>query len=132
VDFKILVVDDDALLCEALLRMIRAEGYEAHCAHTALEAADLVTKHKFHLAIIDWELRGGVMSGVQLGQRFRSQGMATFMWSGYSVAYIRSQWRDPLEGFLQFFQKPITTEDEKHNFFDKIRRVEKSFEGTEP
>jgi DNA-binding NtrC family response regulator len=126
---RILVVDDDVRVCETIRKMFERNGYEAKCAHTSLEAADMVSRESFALAVIDWDL-SGTISGVELGRSLRRMGMGTFMISGYSKAAIRGAWRDPLEGFLQFYEKgdPNFTRD----LLIGADRVRRSIEDTQP
>lgn len=124
---KILVVDDDPAQTAALRRWLEIAGYDVEVAHTAIDAADHVAKNGFQLAIIDWSLPGS-MSGLELGRAVRRRGLGTFLISGYSREYIRAQWRDPLEGFLQFFDKPVGKEE----LLDSVARVKRSIEDTQP
>ena len=126
---NIVVVDDDPLFCEIISRVFREEGYAVFVARTAMEAADLVTRHSVKLAIIDWKL-GGSMNGVQLGRALRRQGIATFLVSGYSKDDVRDHWRDPLEGFLGFYQKGDI--NLLATLLRDVERVERSFEDTDP
>jgi CheY-like chemotaxis protein len=125
--FSILVVDDEAATCDALRRVFEAHGYEVHIAHTALEAADVVTRHHVKLALIDWALPG-TMSGDRLGRMLRKQGIAIFLMSGFTKQHIRQEWRDPLEGTLGFYSKPL----DMNEILRDVARVAKTYEDTEP
>jgi DNA-binding response OmpR family regulator len=125
--FNILIVDDDRAICAMLKRLLEHAGYTTQCAHNSAEVGELVAANKFHLAIIDWN-RGGGLSGIQVGRELRRQGMATFLLSGYTKEDVRAEWRDPLEGFVQFLEKPIN----KTDLLDKVARIKASMEDTEP
>lgn len=123
----VLVVDDDPVQTRTIRRNLELDGHVVFEAHTGLQAADLVLKHEIKIAIIDWMLPGS-LNGIQLGRMMRRRGMATFLMSGHTVAEIREEWKDPLEGFLQFFAKPL----EITRLRREVLRVEKSLEDTEP
>ena len=52
----LLVVDDDRELCSGLWDVLREEGYRAHLAHDASEAAEHLTSHEFQVVLIDLKL----------------------------------------------------------------------------
>ncbi len=60
----ILIVDDDAKLCELLTLYLGANGFRVSTALTATEARELINKTKFRMAILDINLNGE--SGVDL------------------------------------------------------------------
>lgn len=125
---KVLVVDDDPATTRAIAKFLRQNEFDVEEAHNALDAADHVIHNEFQVALIDWDLRGGSMSGLELGRAVRRQGVGTFLMSGHTLAEMRANWTDPLEGFLQFFPKPIDWDD----LLAKLEAVRRSFEGTKP
>lgn len=66
---RILVVDDEPTLCEALRFNLEAEGYEAHVAHSAEEALTLDLS-AYDLVLLD--IMMGDISGIQLARIMRS------------------------------------------------------------
>jgi len=50
---KILVVDDDILVLEALQELLTSSGYEVRCATRGQEALQLLDKERFDLLILD-------------------------------------------------------------------------------
>ncbi len=62
---KILIVDDEETLCEALSFNLEAEGYETTVAHSAEQALDLPLE-SYSLILLDIMMDG--MSGVQLAR----------------------------------------------------------------
>ena len=61
---KILVVDDEINIREALATILAAEGYEVHTAASAEEAMAKLGEHFFHVVISDMRMDGG--SGMDL------------------------------------------------------------------
>jgi DNA-binding NtrC family response regulator len=54
----VLVVDDDAELCENLWEILRGRGYRVHLAHNAQLAGEALRKHEFHVIMLDMKLPG--------------------------------------------------------------------------
>ena len=66
---RILVVDDEADICEILQYNLETEGYEVVTAYSAEEALDLPL-HTFELILLDVMM--GEMSGFQMARRLKS------------------------------------------------------------
>jgi DNA-binding response OmpR family regulator len=69
---KVLIVEDDRLVGDALARTLRAAGYEPHRCTSAEEAIAVVTTARFALAIVDIGLPGE--SGLDFTHRMREAG----------------------------------------------------------
>ncbi|MGE4073174.1 MAG: ATP-binding protein [Lysobacterales bacterium] len=67
----VLVVDDDPVARELLLRELGALGARVHLAADALSALIVAQQQALSLALIDWDLPG--MSGVELAQTLQLQ-----------------------------------------------------------
>ena len=50
---KVLIVDDEENVCNALRRSLRKEGYELHFGHEPAEGLELLKVHKFDMVISD-------------------------------------------------------------------------------
>jgi DNA-binding response OmpR family regulator len=50
---RILVVDDDVLVLEALKELLTSSGYEVRVATRGQEALEILDKERFHLLILD-------------------------------------------------------------------------------
>jgi two-component system phosphate regulon response regulator PhoB len=66
---RILVIEDDAAICELLRYNLDAEGYRATVATTGEEAEILISEDQFDLVVLDWMLPG--LSGIELCRRMR-------------------------------------------------------------
>lgn len=64
VDYKILAVDDDSAALEAVVDLLRGEGYDVHAASSGEEAVELLHRETYHLVVTDLVMPG--MSGVEL------------------------------------------------------------------
>ena len=73
-EYKILIVDDDASICEILSYNLINDGYETVIANSAEEAAKKLNS-SFSLILLDVMMGG--LSGYQFAQSLRSQGIQT-------------------------------------------------------
>ena len=71
---KLLVIEDDAFLCDGLLELLTREGYEACCVSTAAEASKMLKNTVFDLVILDAMLPDG--DGFMLCTQWRQQGLS--------------------------------------------------------
>lgn len=53
---RILVVDDEALVCDSIRRMLVVDGHEVETAASGEAGLALFGKHRFDLVIVDYEL----------------------------------------------------------------------------
>jgi DNA-binding NtrC family response regulator len=68
---KILVVDDDEMLCRFACDILRTEGYRAVPAVNAADALEAFDREEFDLLVTSSHMPG--MSGVELAQAVRSK-----------------------------------------------------------
>lgn len=64
VDYKILAVDDDSAALEAVVDLLRGEGYDVHAASSGEEAEELLHRETYHLIVTDLVMPG--MGGLEL------------------------------------------------------------------
>ena len=50
---RLLIVDDEEVLCESLKRVFSKEGYEADCAYSSEDALKLMYQKPYHIIISD-------------------------------------------------------------------------------
>src|SRR5918992_339844 len=72
---RILVVDDEHSIVDAVATALRYEGYEVDEASTGREALDLVARHEPDLVVLDWMLPD--IQGIDVGRRLRERGFKT-------------------------------------------------------
>jgi DNA-binding response OmpR family regulator len=69
---KVLVVEDDKIVCETLVNWLKQENYTVQAAHNGDDALNLLTLSGFDAVIMDWDLPG--LSGVEVISRYRRNG----------------------------------------------------------
>ena len=69
---RILVVDDERSIVDAVATALRYEGYEVEEAYTGREALDAVTREEPDLIVLDWMLPD--IEGIEVGRRLRARG----------------------------------------------------------
>jgi two-component system OmpR family response regulator len=72
---RILVVDDEPSIVDAVATALRYEGYEVHEASTGREALDAVARYEPDLVVLDWMLPD--IEGIEVGRRLRARGFKT-------------------------------------------------------
>ena len=79
---RILVVDDDALVCEVVTDCLREDlGAEVECALTGARGAQMITTMRFDLALIGAVLPG--VSGVALAEPAANENIPALLTSGH-------------------------------------------------
>jgi two-component system, OmpR family, response regulator len=72
---RILVVDDEPSIVDAVSTALRYEGYDVHEASTGREALEAVSRHEPDLVVLDWMLPD--IEGIEVGRRLRARGFKT-------------------------------------------------------
>ncbi|GIW39892.1 MAG: acetoacetate metabolism regulatory protein AtoC [Candidatus Binatia bacterium] len=106
---RILVVDDDPLICEQVVSFCTEAGYEAAAAYAPEPAKELVSRERFDLAVVDLKLPG--MDGVALMRELRSRApwMDIVMITGHGS--IRGAVEAIRQGASDYVTKPFEKEE---------------------
>jgi two-component system OmpR family response regulator len=72
---RILVVDDEQSIVDAVATALRYEGYEVDEAYTGRDALKAVARFEPDLIVLDWMLPD--IEGIEVGRRLRAQGVKT-------------------------------------------------------
>src|SRR3954462_9524887 len=72
---RILVVDDERSIVDAVATALRYEGYRVDEAHTGRDALTSVAESEPDLVVLDWMLPD--IEGIAVGRRLREQGFKT-------------------------------------------------------
>jgi two-component system, OmpR family, response regulator len=72
---RILVVDDEPSITDAVATALRYEGYDVDEAATGRQALAAVAKQEPDLIVLDWMLPD--LEGIEVGRRLRAQGFKT-------------------------------------------------------
>ncbi len=75
VEQRILVVDDEHSIVDAVATALRYEGYEVEEAYNGRDALAAVVRFEPDLVVLDWMLPD--IEGIQVGRRLREQGFKT-------------------------------------------------------
>lgn len=103
---KILVVEDDVIICEGVKLLLENKGYEVNCAYT-MEEAGLALEKPCDLVILDCNLPDG--NGMDLCRELRKRG-------DMPVIFLTAKdtERDMIEGFQagcdDYIAKPFSVE----------------------
>ena len=72
---RILVVDDEPSIVDAVATALRYEGYEVEEAATGRDALEAVIREEPSLVVLDWMLPD--IEGIEVGRRLRERGFKT-------------------------------------------------------
>ena len=73
--FRVLIIEDDAVLADGMSGVLRASGYSVHCITDGVHAYEALKTESYNLAILDLGLPR--MDGLELLRRLRAQGKYT-------------------------------------------------------
>jgi two-component system, NtrC family, response regulator HydG len=105
---RVLVVDDEIVVCRILERMLSIDHYRVQSSHSVTEALAAIEANPFDLYVVDYKLRDG--SGLDFVEKIRSKGSEApvILLSGYDLKEIALKAKD-----LQIFEileKPFSRE----------------------
>jgi len=114
---KILVVDDEPFVCDAVKMMLSFDGHLVETASDAKQALDLLQKGRFDLVITDYAMPS--MKGDELAAQIKSRtpGQHVVMITAYAEMLQSSG--NPLKGVDFIISKPFLLE----NLREAISRV---------
>ena len=72
---RVLVVDDEPSIVDAVATALRYEGYEVEEASTGQQALEAVSRQEPDLVVLDWMLPD--LEGIEVGRRLRDRGFRT-------------------------------------------------------
>ena len=106
---RILVVDDEPLVCDAVKMMLEFDGHEVQTAPGGKEALAALEKSKFDLVITDFEMPG--MKGDELAAaiKVRDPGQPVVLITAYAEMLEASG--NPLTGVDSLISKPFLLEN---------------------
>lgn len=106
---RVLVVDDDRLVCWSLERALNREGYRVSAVESAEEALSEVQGRPFDVAIVDVVLPE--MDGMELISRVRSVSPATkfIVITGYGSRDVER--RALMHGTFAYLEKPFCVKE---------------------
>lgn len=106
---RILVVDDDRLVCWSLEQALSREGYGVSSVDSAEKALEQVERNRFDLAIVDLVLPGMDGLGLIGWMRLVSPGTRTIVTTGHGSREVE---RKALEhGAFAYVEKPFSVKE---------------------
>ncbi|MBI5166476.1 MAG: response regulator [candidate division NC10 bacterium] len=108
---RILVADDDALVCWSLHQALIREGYEVQLASSGDEALDKVKATNFNLIITDLVMPG--LSGIELIRRIKEAfpEIGVGVITGHGSRDVEREVRE--KGVIFYIEKPFQIEEIK-------------------
>jgi len=106
---RILIIEDEALLCRQLCERLTHNGYDVHATGDGPEGLYLATEYPFDAAVVDLGLPG--LSGLDIIRRLRENGSLLPI----LVLTARGRWQDKVEGLEagadDYLAKPFQMEE---------------------
>lgn len=108
-DKKILIVDDEKPILEALRRMFSVSGYSPYYALNGKEALAVLENEDICVCFVDLRMPG--MDGAELCRRIKQlkKDSRVYALSAYTDAYEEKEFREM--GFDGWFKKPFKYEE---------------------
>ncbi len=106
---RILVVDDEMIVCESCQRILEEEGYEVETALSGREAFDKMKAHPFDIVITDLKMPG--ISGMEILKTFRKDypDSIVIMITGFST--VETAVEAMKLGAFDYIPKPFTPDE---------------------
>jgi len=106
---KVLVVDDEPLMCDSLRQLLSGHGYEVHTANSGKEAKNILSTHQFDLALLDMVMPD--TDGHQLMDHVNSLNPDTLVIFVTGNASVDSAIGALKRGAYDYIQKPYEYEE---------------------
>jgi signal transduction histidine kinase len=106
---KILIVDDEPLMCSSLQFLLSKDGLETQISHSGREAMACFAKEVFDVVLLDIQMPD--MNGLQLMDYMRSQCPGTFVVVITGHASVDSTVESLRRGAFDYLRKPFEHEE---------------------
>ncbi len=106
---KLLVVDDEQMICDLYTATFSRAGYTVRTANSAEEALEILKKEKYWVMFLDLNLPG--MNGIDLCRNIRQAYpmVIAYAVTGYTSLFHLNECREV--GFEDYFSKPVSMKD---------------------
>jgi len=106
---RILVVDDEVVICKSIQRILSPEGYEVEFSLSGEEALEKLNQESFDIVITDLKMPG--MDGIELLTKVKEKDpeIIVIMITGYST--VQTAVQAMKMGALDYIPKPFTPEE---------------------
>ncbi len=116
-DINVLIVDDDAQICDSVSKILKNEGYSVITANNGNNAINISTQEHIDIALIDIRLPD--ISGIDVLEKFKQSNPQTGIIIISGVATLDDATRSLNLGADIFLIKPIDPEE----LLDRIEKV---------
>jgi two-component system, response regulator FlrC len=106
---KILVVDDEPMVCEAMRMMLKFEGHEVKTANGAQPALAMLEQEKFDVVITDYSMRPTKGDELAAAIKTRVPGQPVILITAYGEVLQASS--EPMSGVDAIINKPFQVQD---------------------
>ena len=109
---KMLLVDDEKIVCTGLSRVLQNEGFDVEYALNGKDAVDMVEANGFRLAIIDFMLPD--INGLEVCRRIKmlGKGIKMIIMSGYTGILDENKAAfESISPDIRFIYKPFDREE---------------------
>ncbi len=106
---KILVVDDEPFVCDAVKMMLTFDGHEVQTANSGKEALTILEQHRFDLVITDFAMPAMKGDELALLVKAKMPGQPVIMITAYAEMLQSSG--NPLNGVDRLISKPFLLDD---------------------
>lgn len=106
---RILVIDDESIVCESCQRILQEEGYDVECALSGKEAFEKMRTNPFDIVITDLKMPG--VDGMEVLRTFQSEYPNTIniMITGFST--VETAVEAMKLGAFDYIPKPFTPDE---------------------
>ena len=108
---KILIVDDEKIICEHLKKILERESYEVKICHSGFEALDRIQEESFAVAVIDIKMPG--MDGIELLERIKQKYENTAVVIMTAHGSVETAVKAMKMGAIDYLSKPFEAEEIK-------------------
>jgi len=106
---RIMVVDDDPIVCGSLRELLRFEGYDVHTASDGEQALALLTSNPYSLVIADVNMPG--ISGLELLKQIKREYPLTEVILSTAYGTIESAVQAIKHGAYNYVTKPLVDDE---------------------
>lgn len=108
---RLLIVDDEQKLVSILKGFLETKGFDVRTASSGAEAMQLVEQHQPHLMLLDLNLEGSAVSGLDVLTKAKARfpNMVVFVVSGYTEEEKKEQALK--QGADRYLEKPLLLPD---------------------
>lgn len=105
----VLVVDDEAVICTSVQKILASDGYHVECAHSTDEAIEKFNQNRYALTLLD--LRMPRIGGIELLRQIKNVWPDTRVIIITGYASIESAVEATKLGAISYLQKPFTPQE---------------------